>query len=415
MFSKRAGWDLGSDDLAESAARRRAAGLPVLDLTDSNPTRCGLRTAGEQLSLALARVANDPRCVVYSPDPRGERAAREIIAAYHAAQGADARAESVVVTAGTSEGYSHLFRLLADPGDRVLVPAPSYPLFSLLAGLEGVDAAPYPLRHRAGRWHIDLEAIRDAASPPVRALLLVHPNNPTGSLASRDEADTVRRLCRERGLALVSDEVFSDYRSASTPADAPVTLLPSPRDAESAPLTFVLSGASKLLGLPQLKVGWIVAAGPARLRDEALARLEVIADTYLSVSPLTQLALVDLFGARAEITREIAERVAGNRDRVARAVARSGRVRLLEADGGWYAILQVSSDAAGTAPDEDRIVRALLDGPGVLVQPGWLFDLEPQDETGASATHLVISLLPDPELLRAGLERVLEAIDSTAR
>jgi len=415
MFATRAGWDLGPDEIAEAIACRRADGRPVLDLTDSNPTRCGLLAGAERLARSLARLASDPRCAVYAPDPRGDLAAREAIAAHHAAQGGAARAESVLVTAGTSEGYAHLFRLLADPGDRVLVPAPSYPLFGLLAGLEGVDAAAYPLRFGGGRWRIDLDAVRRAATPPARAVLLVHPNNPTGSLATRAEARALRALCRERGLALVSDEVFADHRSSSAPPDAPRTLLPSEDDAENGPLTFVLSGASKLLGLPQLKVGWIVAGGPAQLRDEALARLEVIADTYLSVSPLVQLAFADVFTSRAELAGEIAARIEANRRSVARAVAGAARVQLLEADGGWYAILRVVAGAGAAAPDEDALARTLRDGPGVFVQPGWLFDLEPRDEDGARAAHLVISLLPEPDVLDAGVGHVLEAIAAAAR
>lgn len=415
MFARRAGWDLGPDDLAETVARRRRAGLPVVDLTDSNPTRCGFRTAAARLATVLADVARDPRCAVYEPDPRGDRAAREAVAAHHAGQGGAVCAESVVLTAGTSEGYAHLFRMLTDPGDRVLVPTPSYPLFTLLAGLEGVEAVPYPLRLRGGRWRIDLEALEATAVPPVRAVLLVHPNNPTGSLVSSRETEALRRLCRDRGLALVSDEVFASHRRPSAPADAPHTLLPAEGAAADGPLTFVLSGASKLLGLPQLKVGWIIAGGPVQLRDEALARLEVIADTYLSVSIPAQLALPALLASQLELGREIATRVDDNRERVERAVAHAQNVRLLDAEGGWCAILRVLAGARGTAPDEDALARALRDDSGVLVQPGWLFDLEPHDEDGAPVAHLVLSMLPEPSVVEAGLGRVLEAITASSR
>ncbi len=408
MFSRRAGWDLGPDDPAGRASQRRAAGLPVFDLTESNPTRCGLPAAGARLAAVLARVTGDPRCAVYVPDPRGDLAAREAIAVHHAAQGGVVSADSIVLTAGTSEGYAHLFRLLADPGDRVLVPTPSYPLFGLLAGLEGVAADPYPLRLRDEGWRIDLEAVRDVMGPATRALLLVHPNNPTGSLVSRGELAELRRLCRDREVALVSDEVFAGYRSASARADAPQTLLPTREDAEDAPLSFVLSGASKLLGLPQLKVGWVLVGGPARLRAEALARLEVIADTYLSVSVPAQLALPDLFGAYAALAGPIAARVEENRAALERALGAVRGAELLRSEGGWSAILRLREGASGRIPDEDALARALLDGPGVLVQPGWLFDIEPQDDCGRPAAHLVLSLLPEPHVLEAGLRHVLE-------
>jgi len=413
MFARRAGWDLEQSDLAARVARRRAAGLPLLDLTESNPTRCVLPAAGERLAAVLAEVARDPRCGVYEPDPRGDITAREAIAAHHAAQGGAVTAASIVLTAGTSEGYAHLFRLLADPGDCVLVPSPSYPLFGLLAELESVEPKPYPLRLRDGRWHIDLDALR-AAAPGARALLLVHPNNPTGSLASPDEVTELRRICRTHDLALVCDEVFADYRSPSARAGAPYTLLPQRDEAESGPLVFVLSGASKLLGLPQLKVGWIVVGGPAQLREEALARLDVIADTYLSVSLPAQLALPALLASRAELAGPIAARIEQNRALVERAVAHAAGVELLIAEGGWYAILRLGVDGTGHALDEDALAATLLDGPGVIVQPGWLFDLEPQDESGLPASHLVLSLLPEPHILEEGLGHVLAMIEAAA-
>jgi alanine-synthesizing transaminase len=409
MFSRRAGWSLCPNELAERAAARRSAGLPILDLTESNPTRCGLPAAGEHLRAVLAEVARDPRSAGYAPEPLGARSAREAIAAVHAAQGAAVTADDIVLTAGTSEGYAHLFRLLADPGERVLVPSPSYPLFGLLAGLESIEAEPYPLRWRGGRWEVDLAAIARAAAPPSRTLLVVHPNNPTGSLASRAEAAALRALCRAHDLALISDEVFAGYRTPSAPADAPPTFLPSLGDVEDGPLTFVLSGASKLLGLPQLKVAWIVVSGPERLRSEAIARLEVIADTFLSVSGPAQCALPSLLAAREALAGAIARRVDENRARVAASVVGIRGLTLLAADGGWAAILRLRSEQTGAAPDEDALVTALLDGPGVIVHPGWLFDLLPEDEHALPASHLVLSLLPEPQVLEAGLAHVLRA------
>jgi hypothetical protein len=415
VFARRAGWDLLPNGLAERAQRRRDAGLPLLDLTESNPTRCGLPVAGARLRAALAEVARDPRSALYEPDPRGDRAAREAIAAYHTAPDTAVSSDAIILTAGTSEGYAHLFRLLADAGERVLVPSPSYPLFGLLAGLESVEAEPYPLRLRAGRWRIDLEAVKGLAAKPTRAILVVHPNNPTGSLASASEIAALRGICREADVALVSDEVFADYRSAAAPGGAPRTLLPRDAEVTEAPLTFVLSGASKVLGLPQLKIGWIVVAGPSDRRSEALARLELIADTYLSVSGPAQLALPALLASRHALAGEITARVEENRVRLARVVARARGVELLDAEGGWYAILRLGRDGMAGAPDEDALAGALLDGPGVLIQPGWLFDLEPEDEEGRPAAHIVLSLLPEPHVLVEGLTHLIEAIESAAR
>jgi aspartate/methionine/tyrosine aminotransferase len=414
-FAGRAGWDLAPNDLTARIEERRATGLPVIDLTESNPTRCALPAAGLALRAALAELAQDPRSLRYEPDPRGDADARATISAYHTAKGTPLAPECVVLTSGTSEGYAHLFRLLADPGERVLVPSPSYPLFGFLADLESVEVAPYPLRWRAGGWRIDFDTLAAAAGPRTRAVLVVHPNNPTGSLASAEEAAALRRFCRERGLALVADEVFADYRSATAPAPSPRTLLPRVTEAEDGPLTFVLSGASKVLALPQLKLAWVAVSGPRVLRTEALARLEVIADTYLSVSTLSQLVLPRVFAARAEIAAEITARVAENRLLLAAHIAPLEGVELLAADGGWAAILRVRGERRQNAPDEDSLVTQLVQDHGVIVQPGWFFDLDPEDDAGRPAAHLVLSLLPEPQRLEQGLAHVVEAIDGASR
>lgn len=404
MFARRAGWDLTANAYSERVAARRRTGLPVVDLTESNPTRCGIRASGAALARALEALAGNVDCLRYEPDPRGAIAAREAIARYHVEQGARLDAASVVLTSGTSEGYAHLFRLLADPGARVLVPEPSYPLFDLLAGLESVEVAPYPLRWRAGRWRIDLEALESAAASGARALLVVHPNNPTGSLASAEEISAVRALCRDRGLALVSDEVFAAFRNGSRAGLAPTTWLPSAEEAESAPLGFVLSGASKLLALPQLKAAWVAVGGPERLRDEALARLEVIADSFLSVSGLVQHALPGLLADRAAIVAEVSERVAASEAALANVLGQSPHAEILPREGGWSAIVRLRGEPP---PDEDALVEALLDGPGVVVHPGWLFDLAPIDDDGHSVAHLVISLLAPPREIERGAGGIL--------
>ncbi len=379
MFARRAAWDLDPNELSRRVAARRAAGLPVLDLSDANPTRCGL-APGDALARALARCAADPASARYEPDPRGDRAARAAIAAYH---GGGVAPEHVVLTAGTSEGYAHCFRLLADPGDLVHVPAPGYPLFEHLAALEGVAAAPYPLvapEPPAARWRIDLDALAAALSPRSRAVLAIDPHNPTGSFVDPDDWAALAAIARERGLALVADEVFADSAHAGALAGA-----------EAGPLRFVLSGASKVLALPQTKLAWIVVAGPAAARDEALARLEFLADAYLSVSPILQRALPELFAARESVRRALGERVARNRAALVAALAAT-RAEALPAEAGWCAIVR----APGC--DETEIALALLDRDGVVVQPGALFDLE-----HAGAAHWIVSLLPEPERFDRGV------------
>lgn len=393
MFARRASWDLTPNALAERIEASRARGAAPIDLADTNPTRCGLTAPGEALAEALARLARDPACARYEPDPRGDPDARAAIARACADHGAQLAPEHVILTAGTSEGYTHLFRLLADPGDRVHLPTPGYPLFEHLARLEGLEVVRYPL-HRAGagaRWSVDVEALAASLSPRSRAVVVIHPHNPTGSFVAADDLAALRALGRERGLALVSDEVFADYALGSA---APSALA----GAESGPLHFALSGASKLLGLPQLKLAWIAVAGPSGARDEALARLEFIADAFLSVSPLLARALPGLLERRAPIQRAIRSRVAANRAHLAAAASRSRCAELLPAEAGWAALLRVEAPGRA-APDEEALAGALLDGAGVLVQPGFFFDLC----ADGAAAHLVLSLLPEPERFERGV------------
>ena len=401
MFARRAAWDLRPSPLALRVAARRAPGLPILDLTDANPTHAGLAAPAEALALALGELARDARATRYDPDPRGDPQARAAIAACHRGAAPD----HIVLCAGTSEGYAHLFRLLADPGDVVHLPSPGYPLFDHLAELEGLAALHYPLREpRAGagpRWRIDVDALAASLSARSRAVLLIHPHNPTGSFVDPVDLAALRELGRARGVALVSDEVFAE--SGSERGSPPGAGL----GAEQGPLHFVLSGASKLLALPQLKLAWIVVAGPPRERDEALARLEFMADAYLSVSPLLARALPRLLSQRAEIRRELRARVSENRARLEAAVAGASGVACLPAEAGWAAILRLEA-AGGGAPDEEDLALELLDRAGVLVHPGFVFDLAAA--AGAPAAHLVLSLLPEPARFEEGVGALLGVV-----
>ena len=384
MFAARTDWDLTPTRLAAALAARRSAGLPVLDLTESNPTRCGLAPADDALLGALAH----PESLRYDPAPLGLPEARAAVADYYAAKGVPLDAGRICLTASTSEAYGFLFRLLADPGDEVLVPSPSYPLFDFLAGLNDVRLVPYPLVYE-GRWRIGLDAVRAAAGPRARALVVVHPNNPTGSFLRPDERDALVGLCRARGLALIADEVFADY--AFEPERDRVATLAGTAGA----LSFVLSGLSKVAALPQMKLAWMAAGGPEESVRAALARLEVIADTLLSVATPVQRALPALLAGRAEVQARILARLRANRKALVDRVGGKGPVEVLAAQGGWYAILRLRG-----ARDEEAWALDLLAEDGVLVHPGYLFDF-------AEVGHLVVSLLPAEDVFAEGAGRLL--------
>jgi aspartate/methionine/tyrosine aminotransferase len=382
VFSRRTRWDRTPNRLSVLLAARRAAGQPVLDLTLSNPTRAGLPYPADLLD-GLA----DSSGFDYQPDPRGLEAAREAVASDYARRGFPLDPGRLLLTASSSEAYAFLFKLLCDPGDAVLVPHPSYPLFGFLADLESVTLAPYPLRYD-GTWHLDLPALAGAITSRARAVVLVNPNNPTGSFLKRDEASALQRLCAERALAIVSDEVFADY--ALGPDPERVQSLAADGEA----LAFCLGGLSKSCGLPQLKLGWIAVSGPEPRRREALERLEIVSDSFLSVSTPVQRAAPRLLGRRAELQAPIAERVRSNHEWLAGAVAGSP-ASLLRVEGGWYAALRVPA----TLPEETRVCR-LLERDGVLVHPGYYFDFPGE-------AYLVPSLLPEPAGFREGMRRVL--------
>ncbi len=381
MFASRTGWALAPNRFAAALERHRAAGREALDLTESNPTRCGFAYDPSLLS-ALA----DRHALAYDPHPKGLRVAREAVCGYYGQRGAEVDPEQIILTASTSEGYSFLFRLLCEPGDEVLVPAPSYPLFEFLAAIQDVKLVPYSLIYDHG-WQIDLHSLSAAATACTRAILVVHPNNPTGSFVKPAEMDSLDALCRERRVALVADEVFLDYAhgGGARPSFA------SPRQA----LTFTLSGISKICALPQMKLAWIVTSGPPELAGEALARLEVIADTYLSVSTPVQLALPEFLAQRDEIQRQVKERVAANLAELDRQLASQKPVRRLEVEGGWYVVLRVPA----TRSDE-QLAIALLQQQSVIVHPGHFYDFPGEG-------FLVVSLITPAEVFAEGVRRVV--------
>jgi alanine-synthesizing transaminase len=384
VFSSRLNWSQRPNRLSTLVAEKRQAGSEVLDLTESNPTRVGLAYPQAEILAAIA----DARALCYDPSPRGLDTAREAVAGYYRDRGTPVQSERVLLTASTSEAYTYIFKLLANPGDEMLAPRPSYPLFEFLAGLESAHIRQYPLRYD-GVWHIDFDALTQAITPRTRGVVVVNPNNPTGSFLKRAELDVLDSLAAERGLAVLSDEVFCDYGFGE--ASERVSTLAGDRRA----LTFSMSGLSKIAGLPQMKLGWIVASGPRSV--EALNALELIADTYLSVSTPVQVALPRLLALSSGIMEQIRLRTASNLARL-RETMHGSAATLLRTEGGWYAVLQVPR----TRSEEEWALK-LLDERGVLVQPGFFFDFE-------SEAFLVLSLLPDPATFSEGLARLRSSI-----
>jgi alanine-synthesizing transaminase len=387
-LSARTAWPRVPNALAEAVAARRAQGLRTLDLTASNPTAVFSRLPHDD---ALAGLG-DPRVRAYAPEPQGLHAAREAVAGYYAARGVRVDPAQVVLTASTSEAYGWLFKLLCDPGDRVLVGRPGYPLFDDLARLEGVALDPVALRREA-RWGIDLDALDGAVGPRTRALCVVHPNNPTGHFVSVDDRAALLARCDAHGLALIVDEVFLDYAWGA----------PTPRGRsfadEGGALTFTLSGLSKVCAAPQVKLGWIVVSGPRAQREEALARLELIADCYLSVSTPAQLVTTHLLARSRQTQAVLLDRVCVNLAALRGAVHGASCITLGPAEAGWYACARLPRTRSEQAWTLDLLHA------GALAQPGWFYEFD--DEA-----WLVLSLLTPVDDFAQGIAALTRLADT---
>ena len=368
--------------LARLIHTKRRSGAPIADLTESNPTQVGLTYPADLLS-PLA----DARALEYDPQPLGLWPARAAVAADFRRRGIIISADRVALTASTSEAYALLFKLLCDAGDQVLVPHPSYPLFEHLTRLESVDAVPYALEYH-GAWRIDVDSVRRAMGDRVRAILIVSPNNPTGSYLHRDDLALVSEIAAAGDVPLIGDEVFADYRIDGAAAATHVL-------AGGDVLAFSLGGLSKSAGLPQLKLGWIGFGGPPDCVDEVLARYEIMADTYLSVSTPTQAAAAQLIENGAAIRAQILARVKRNLESLRAQAGAFPAVTVLPVEGGWSAVIQVPSVGS-----EEALVLALLERDDVLVHPGYFFDF-PRE------AFIVVSLLVEPSLFDRGVARVL--------
>jgi alanine-synthesizing transaminase len=388
MFSSRLRQGPGRNRLARALAQRRTAGLSIVDLTESNPTRASFSYPASLLE-PLAQAS----ALCYDPAPFGLPSARRAISDDFVRRAVAVPPERIVLTASTSEAYSLLFKLLCDPGDAVLAPRPSYPLVEHLAELDGVSVERYSLEFH-GRWSIDVHGLQERLSTPgdarIRAIIVISPNNPTGSVVQSAELGALTALAREHDVALISDEVFADYSIAGpTPGSAL---------AQDDALTFGLGGLSKSVGLPQVKLGWIGVGGPARLVAEAMERLETICDTYLSVSTPVQVATPLLLTTGAVVRAQIQKRIRDNFRRLLEIAAPHPSCSVLPVEAGWYAVIQVPAITS-----EEALVLELLEGSGILVHPGYFFDFERE-------AFLVISLLPEPITFASALATVFDQI-----
>jgi alanine-synthesizing transaminase len=383
MFSQRTNWKLSPNKYTQALEDFRSSGEAFVDLTVSNPTHCGFSYNSD----AILEAFRNPKSLTYDPEAKGLLAAREEVARYYREDhSVSVDPESLLLTTSTSEAYSYVFRLLCNPHDEILVPRPSYPLFDFLGDLQDVSLLPYSLEYAHG-WFLDFHSLIRALTPRTRAVLLVHPNNPTGSYVHGEEVQQLNELCRERHLALIVDEVFLDYPLADQNRKSFV--------ANNDALTFTLSGLSKIAALPQMKVAWVAVSGPESSKQPALQRLEIIADTYLSLNAPTQWAFPKLFQQRNLLQPQLLERTRSNWVCLKSLVAQQPCYELLDAEGGWYAVLRVSDDRA----NEDLTID-LLQNAHVLVHPGHFYDF-PSD------AYLVLSLIGSCDEFREGVSRIL--------
>jgi aspartate/methionine/tyrosine aminotransferase len=382
MFAKRTSWNMAPNRLSEALAVHRAAGKPLLDLTVSNPTECGF----EYDRSAILKALSNPAALSYEPNPRGLESARRAVAGYYADRKEGVSTEDIFLTTSTSEAYSYVFRMLCDPGDELLIPSPSYPLFDFLADIQDVRLARYPLIYDHG-WQIDFHALEQGITPRTRGVIVVHPNNPTGHFAKNAEMAKLNAICSARELVIIADEVFLDFaldgrRAASFAANRGGS-------------TLTLSGLSKISGLPQMKAAWLIAGGPQQWKSEAHARLEVIADTYLSVNAPVQLAIPKFLEQRHAFHKQVIARVRRNLTELDRQLAEQGACSRLAVEGGWCAVLRVPA----TRSDEDLAIE-LLSSKGISVHPGHFYEF-PSDG------YLVVSLITAERAFAEGSRRLL--------
>jgi alanine-synthesizing transaminase len=382
VFADRTNWNLKANPLSEALARHRASGKPLLDLTISNPTECGFAYDSRAILQALA----NPASLAYDPEPRGLLSARQAVAAYYAARGVEVPVDNIILTTSTSEAYSFVFRTLCNPDDEILIPEPSYPLFAFLAEIQDVKLVRYPLDYDYG-WQINFHALQQGITARTRGVIVVQPNNPTGHFTKPREVAKLNDICAARNLAIIADEVFLEF---ALQAAAPFSFAQN-----SAALTFTMSGLSKISGLPQMKAAWLFTSGPEELKSRALARLEIIADTYLSMNAPVQWAIPGLLEQRHPFQKHLLERVRRNLAELDRQLAAQKSCARLVVEAGWYAVLRVPA----TSSDEELAVE-LLNQKNIYVHPGHFYDF-PSDG------FLIVSLITREEEFAAGVKLLL--------
>jgi alanine-synthesizing transaminase len=401
MFADRTNWNFAPNPLSEELSRHLAEGKPLFDLSASNPTESGFHYDNDALLEALA----NPEALTYAPDPKGLLRARQAVSEYYAGRGDQVSPEDVVLTTSTSEAYSFVFRALCNPGEELLVPAPSYPLFGFLADISDVRLRSYPLVYDYG-WQIDLHALEEAITPHTRGVIVVNPNNPTGSFVKQEETQKLNEICATHNMAVVADEVFLDFvhcegmgpraegikppRMRTAPNKRPNSHV-----VNTGALTFAMSGLSKISGLPQMKAAWLVTSGPETLKARALERLEVIADTYLSMNTPVQLALPVLLQQRFGIQKQLMARMRRNLAELDRQLIGKKSCVRLEIEGGWYAILRVP-----VTRTDDELAVELLKTKNIYVHPGHFYDF-PADG------HLIVSLIMGEHAFAEGIRLLL--------
>lgn len=385
MFASRTNWNLQPNRLAEALERHKSSGRRLLDLSASNPTECGFKYD----AAAIKRSLCAPASLQYRPDPKGLKSARQAVSDYYAEHGEAVAIDDLILTASTSEAYSFIFRLLCNPGDELLIPTPGYPLFDFLADVNDVTLVRYRLFYDHG-WHIDMHALKQAITPRTRGVIIVHPNNPTGHFTRPEEVAELNQICTANQMAIIADEVFLDFSLGAAQKSFV---------ANAGALTFTMSGVSKISGLPQMKFAWLAVSGPEDTKREALARQEMIADTYLSLNAPIQLAAPVLLQQRKQFQQQLMARVRANLAELDAQFAEKQHVSRLTVEGGWYAVLRIPA----TRPDEELAIE-LLQKHDVYVHPGHFYDF-PGDG------YLIVSLITPRQDFSEGLRRVLSAIE----
>ncbi len=387
MFSKRFDFNIDANRLSLLLKKKKSSGSRILDLTMSNPTDAGLNYN----SIGILNSIAKPESLNYLPEPKGLASARESVSRYYYEKNISVKVGDIFLTSSTSEAYSFIFKLLTDPFDEILIPRPSYPLFSFIACIESVNLKYYDIVYTKNKiWEIDFKSISNRLTKNTKAIILVNPNNPTGNFVRLKEINILSKICRKNNIAFICDEVFIDYG-----LDAEQKEIFSLAGINSN-LTFTLSGISKICGLPQMKLSWIVVSGPGEICKEAKEKLEIITDTYLSVGTPVQLAIGDLFSEKARIQRQIKDRITKNYDTLKSVTVNSILMDLFKNEGGWYSVVKVNKNI-----DEEIMAYDLLNLKDVYIHPGYFFDFTCEG-------YIVLSLLTPAEIFEDGIKRILE-------